>query len=236
MPEVPPFEAPILGVGSMKNGSFWANLPVLPKVAIALSLVAAIGGGAWFTLKRGPSNGAGQVQKGQTPPKAGRSLMMSLPGGWSPDWGGDFNRKKNRTISFYRPSVNSDDYRMEFDGQVDARAVGWVYRAVDPRNYYGYKIEFVRTGPDPGFALTHFTVVNGVESQKHYTPLAKPVRLGIPFHVRLDVRGDEFSAYINNALIEVWQDDRLPKGGFGLMTESGERAQVQKMQVFELLP
>ena len=233
LPDTPPFEAPVLGLGATKNSSFWANLPVLPKAAIAIGLVAAIGGGAWFTHKRPAADTA---QKSQAPAKAGRSLIMNLPGGWSPDWGGDYNHRKNRTISFYRPSANNDDYRIEFEGQIDSKALGWVYRAVDPRNYFAYKVEFVKTGPEPGVALTHFTLVNGVESQKHYTPLSKPIRLGKAFKVRLDVRADEFSAYINDELVEVWQDDRLPKGGFGLLTELGESAQVRKMQVFELMP
>jgi hypothetical protein len=162
--------------------------------------------------------------------------MMNLPGGWSPDWGGDLNRKKNRTISFYRPSANHDDYRIEFDGQIDAKGLGWVFRAADPKNYYAYKIELVRTGSDSGTALTRFSVVDGIESQKHFAPIAKPLRTGVTFHVRLDVRGDEFSAYINDELIEVWQDDRLPKGGIGLMTDQGERAQTRKVQIFELVP
>ena len=236
LPLAPPFEAPILGVGITNNGSFWSNLPVLPKIALALSLLAAIGGGAWFTLKPPTQARTALAQKSKTTSKTGRSLLLNLPGGWSPDWGGDFNRKKNRTISFYRPSVDNDDYRMEFEGQVESKAVGWIYRAMDTKNYYAYKVEFVKTGPDPGVALTHFTMVNGIESQKHYTPLSKPIRSGVGFKVRLDVKGDEFSAYINDELIEVWQDDRLPRGGFGLMTELGEVGQVRKLQVFELMP
>ena len=236
LPSAPPFEAPILGAGLTNNGSFWANLPVLPKIALALSLLAAVAGGAWFTLRPPIQTSAALAQKSKTNSKTGRSLLLNLPGGWSPDWGGDFNRKKNRTISFYRPSVNNDDYRMEFEGQVESKAVGWIYRAMDTKNYYAYKVEFVKTGPDPGVALTHFTMVNGIESQKHYTPLSKPIRSGVGFKVRLDVKGDEFSAYINDELIEVWQDDRLPRGGFGLMTELGEVGQVRKLQVFELMP
>ena len=236
LPENPPFEAPPLGLGNGKNGSFWANLPVLPKIAIAIGLIGAIASGVWVTVKPASSTAAHRAPKTQKGLRVGPSLMMNLPGGWSPDWGGEFNRKKNRTISFYRPSASNDDYRIEFEGQVDAKALGWVYRAADPRNYYAYKVEFVRTASDTTVALTHFSVVNGVESQKHFSPLAKPLRTGRPFRVRLDARGDEFSAYINDELIEVWQDDKLPKGGFGVMTELGETAQIRKMQVFELLP
>jgi hypothetical protein len=224
-------------MGAAQNGSFWANLPVLPKVALVVVVLAAIGGGVWMALKPPASSAASAPpQKTQKGVRVGSSLLMNLPGGWSPDWGGEFNRGKNRTISFYRPSASNEDYRIEFEGQVDSKALGWVYRAADPKNYYAYKVEFIRTGADPSVALTHFAVVNGLESQKHYSPLAKPLRTGVPFRVRLDVTGDEFSAYINDELIEVWQDGQLPKGGFGLMTEAGETAQIRKMQVFDLLP
>jgi hypothetical protein len=97
-------------------------------------------------------------------------------------------------------------------------------------------VELVRTGPESGTALTRFSVIDGVESQKHSSPIAKPLRTGVAFHVRLDVRGTEFSAYINDELIEVWHEDRLPKGGIGLMTEQSERAQIRKVQIFELVP
>lgn len=240
LPQKPPFDAPLLGSGGTQSGSFWANLPVLPKIALALGLTAAIGGGAWFTLhptgSSTSSSNAQQAKKPHGPARPGRSLMMNLPGGWSPDFGGDFNRKKNRTISLYRPSVSNHDYRMEFEGQVDSRALGWVVRATDAKNYYGYKIELIRTGADPGAALARFAVVNGDESQKHFTPLLKPIRPGASFRVRLDVLGDEFSTYINDELVEVWQEDRLPKGGFGVMTELGEVGQIRKLQVFELQP
>ena len=238
LPQKPPFDAPLLDSGGTQSGSFWANLPVLPKIALALGLTAAIGGGAWFTLypKGSSTSTVQQAKKPHGPARAGRSLMMNLPGGWSPDFGGDFNRKKNRTISLYRPSISNDDYRMEFEGQVDSRALGWVVRATDAKNYYGYKIELIRTGADPGAALARFAVVNGDESQKHYTPLLKPIRPGASFRVRLDVLGDEFSTYINDELVEVWQEDRLAKGGFGVMTELGEIGQIRKLQVFELLP
>jgi hypothetical protein len=232
----------MLGLGKTNHGGFWANLPVLPKLALVLAAVAALGGGAWLYLKPAPDPSAsttGPDGRPKPPLKtlhAGSSLIMTLPGGWNPDWGGEINHKKNRTISFYRPSANHDDYRIEFDGQIESKGLGWVFRAVDPNNYYAYKIELVKIGSDMATALTRFSVVEGVESQKHFTPLSKPIRPGVTFHVRLDVRDDEFSAYLNDELIEVWQEDRLSKGGIGLMTEVGESAQIRSVQIFELVP
>jgi hypothetical protein len=230
-----PFEAPALGIGPLKSGSFWANLPVLPKVAAVLVLAAAIGGGVYFSTKTPASTtGAASGPKAKTV-REGADMMINVPGGWSPDWGGEINHRKNRTISFYRPSANRDDYRIEFEGEVKYRGLGWVFRAVDPKNYLAYKVEFVKLGAEPGVALTHFAVIDGMEGQKHYTPLAKPIHLNGAFRVRLDVRGGEFSAYINDELVEVWTEDRLPKGGFGLMTEGEEQNQVRKIRLFELL-
>jgi hypothetical protein len=237
LPEVAPFEAPILGAGSVNQGSLWANMPILPKLAIGLSLVAAIAGGIWMNVKPHRNTAAEESasKARQKTVHAGSSLMMNLPGGWNPDWGGEASRKKHRTISFYRPSANHDDYRIEFDGQIDAKGLGWVFRAADPNNYYACKIELVKTGA-AGAALSRFSVVNGVESQKQFTPLPKPIHLGASFHVRLDVRGEEFSAYLNGDLIDVWTDSRIQKGGLGLMTEPGESGFERNVQIFELVP
>ena len=69
-------------------------------------------------------------------------------------------RIQNDLVSTGR-RLDGTDYRIEFEGQVDLKGLGWVFRAADPKNYYAYKIELVRTGSDPGAALTHFAMVKG---------------------------------------------------------------------------
>ena len=134
----------------------------------------------------------------------------------------------------FRPSLQHADYRIEFDGQIESKAFGWVFRAKDPQNYHAYKIETVKPGLQPLVALGRVSVIAGVESQKHYTLLEGSVRPDTVFRIRMDSRDGEFTTWVNGQLIEVWQDDRLRFGGVGLFTDIGERAQIRKVQIFEM--
>lgn len=228
--QAPGFEAPALSLAKQQGG-LWRNLPVVPKLLLALMVFGGLGYFAWLNLKSAKSAGDGAVVKQQVSYSVGPNLMATPLSGWNPDWGGELNRKKGRTISFFRPSAGRDNYRLEFDGQIESKGLGWVVRAADAKNYYLYKIEFVKPGL---VALGRAVVLNGDESARHYTPLTKPLRPGAVFHVRVDVRGDEFAIYINDELIESWHDDRIKQGGLGLMTEVGDGSQATKVQIFEL--
>lgn len=223
----PVFEAPTLGMGPNHSRSFWANLPMVVKAGMFVLLFGAVVGVFFkFSDGRAPKGGT------QGPRTAPVMVPMSGIGGWIANWG-DPSKMSGRSISLFRPSLLHSDYRIEFEAQIEAKAFGWVFRAKDPQNYYGYKVETVKPGLQPLVALARVTMISGVESQKHYTLLEGSVRPDTVFRVRMDSRGSEFTTWINDKLVEVWQDDRLHVGGVGLFTDLGERAQVRKVQIFE---
>ena len=225
----PAFEAPLLGMGPNPSQSFWANLPMVVKAGFAVLILGAAAG-IYFKF-------SGQYPKRESPAQQVKSALVAAPmsgiGGWTANWG-DPTKMRGRAISLFRPSLQHADYRIEFDAQIEAKAFGWVFRAKDPQNYYAYKLETVKPGLQPLVALARITVVSGVESQKHYTLLEAPVRPDTVFRVRMDSIGSEFTTRINDQLIEVWQDDRLRFGGVGLFSDPGERAQIRKVQIFEM--
>jgi chemotaxis protein histidine kinase CheA len=226
----PVFEAPVLGMGPNPSQSFWANIPLGLKAVVLIAVIAGVGFGAYkFSGKSGAGEKAGQVSKSKPV-----FVPMSGVGGWSPNWGGEASKSSGRSISLFRSSAQHADYRIEFEGQIENKAFGWIFRAKDPQNYYAYKVEVVKPGLQALVALARFSVVGGVESQKHYTLLEKPVRPGASFSVRMDARGSEFTTWINDQLIEVWQDNKINTGGVGLFNEKDERAQVRKVQIFEM--
>jgi hypothetical protein len=224
----PAFEAPVLGMGPNPRDSFWANLPMVVKAGVAVLVIGMIAG-FLFKFSGQTPNGSGAQQ----PVKSGPSWApMSGAGGWTSSWG-DPAAMNGRSISLFRPSAQHADYRIEFEAQIENKAFGWVFRAKDPQNYYGYKVETVKPGLQPLVALARVMMVAGVESQKHYTLIEAPVRVDTVFRVKMDCVGSEFTTYINGQLVEVWQDDRLRMGGVGLFSDPGERAQVRKVQIFE---
>ncbi len=52
-------------------------------------------------------------------------------------------------LALYRPSLGLRDYQMQFLGLIDKKAVSWVVRAADFRNYYVVKLVVLRAGPLP---------------------------------------------------------------------------------------
>ena len=60
--------------------------------------------------------------------------------------------RREREISILRPSLNLTDYRIEFQAQIESKAIGWVFRAKDRKNFYVAKLEIVKPGLEPTVA------------------------------------------------------------------------------------
>jgi hypothetical protein len=199
--------------------------------AIVLLLLGGGGAAYKFGLVDSPSPSA----TAGTSSEANRTFVpMSGVGGWSPNWGGEAAKNAGRSISMFRPSLQQVNYRLEFEGQIEQKGFGWIFRAKDPLNYYAYKIEVVKPGLEPLVALSRVTVTDGKESQKHYSLFNKPVRNDTIFRVRMDAQRDEFKTWVNDQLIETWRDNQHTSGGVGLFSEKGESAQVRKVQIYEM--
>lgn len=219
--------APFSGVPS-PTPSFWAKLPLAGKIGAIAALLLLAGGGAYYLSQSGAAKAKASLVS--TP------QFVLLPGaeGWNTKWAGEVGAKTGRTIQAFRSSQNLANYRIEFEGQIENKALGWVFRAQDPKNYYAYKLEVIKSGLEQVVALSRIVVINGVDAQRHYTPLKAPVRPGHTFRVRMDAKGSEFTTWIGDELVEAWQDDRLRTGAVGLLQDKDERAQVHKVQIFEM--
>jgi hypothetical protein len=49
--------------------------------------------------------------------------------------------------------------------------------------------------------------------------------------VRLDVRGDKFSTYVQGKLVDFWTDSKIKLGGAGFFSDAGERASIKSSQL-----
>ncbi len=76
-----------------------------------------------------------------------------------------------RQITIYRPSLKLSDYRLEFQGSIDTKSIGWVFRAADPDNYYAMKLMTVSSGLSPKVALFKYLVANGRQTQVGRVPI-----------------------------------------------------------------
>ena len=162
---------------------------------------------------------------------AGPSIIIG-EGGWVEGWGGDpANAHVGREITLYRPSLKLSDYRIEFQGKIETKSLGWVFRAADPENYYAMKLATVSSGLTSKVALFKYLVTNGKQTQVGRVPIDLTVRPDTSFSVRVDVRGPQFTTYIQGQQVDTWTDDQLKTGGVGLLNEREERGQVKSVSI-----
>jgi hypothetical protein len=45
------------------------------------------------------------------------------------------------------------------------------------------------------------------------------------------VRGDKFQTYVQDKLVDYWQDSRIKVGGAGFYSDQGERASIKSSQL-----
>jgi hypothetical protein len=153
-------------------------------------------------------------------------------GGWVEGWAGDpTGMHAGRQITIYRPSLKLSDYRVEFQGTIETQSIGWVFRAADPQNYYALKLMAVSSGLNPKVALFKYLVSNGRQTQVGRVPIDLAVGTDTVFSIRTDVRGPQFSTYIQGRQVDVWTDDQLKTGGVGFLNERDERAKVKSVSI-----
>jgi hypothetical protein len=153
-------------------------------------------------------------------------------GGWVEGWGGDpSGMHAGRQITIYRPSLKLSDYRLEFQGTIDSKSLGWVFRAADPANYYAMKLMLVSTALPAKVALFKYLVANGKQTQVGRVPIDLPVQLDAVFDIRVDVRGPQFTTYIAGQQVDSWTDDQLKIGGAGFLNEREERGKVKSVSI-----
>ncbi|HTM50391.1 MAG TPA: hypothetical protein VL285_16975 [Bryobacteraceae bacterium] len=208
----PLFEPHLTMGAEAESTSFLERVPLPVKIGLALLMAALI---IYFAfLRTGEKGEAQKVSVGEQ--------------GWSTEWASDANgSRRGRQITLYRPSTGLGDYQMQFTGQIESKALGWVFRAADTKNYYAMKLENLRPG---AMALTHFAVVEGRESSNSQRPLSIDARPGAVYRVKLDVTGPRFTVYIGGEPVDFWTDNRLKAGAVGFMNERDERGATSSVQ------
>lgn len=208
-----PIVEPHLTMADVEPESFFEKIPMAVKIGVALLLLFV---GVYFAIGRSPqkSAGDGAVSVGEQ--------------GWSTEWASDVaGSRRARQLTLYRPSVGMADYQFKFVGQIENKALGWVFHEVDTKNYYAMKIENLGSGK---MAITHFAVVDGRESGYSQRPLGADSRPGAAYRVMLEVNGPRFTAYLSGEPVDFWTDNRLKAGAVGFMNERDERGATSAVE------
>jgi hypothetical protein len=218
---------PSFDIAQAANVSWLGSLKVKLGIAILLLVVACVYFLGWGGSKpKTVSSNAAVSADGSGP-----SIIMG-EGGWVEGWAGDpIGIHAGRQVTIYRPSLKLSDYRLEFEANIDTKSVGWVFRAADPENYYAMKLMTVSAGLSPKVALFKYLVANGRQTQVGRVPIDMTLRPDTVFNVRVDVRGPQFTTYIQGQQVDSWTDDQLKTGGAGFLNEREERGKVKTVSI-----
>lgn len=152
--------------------------------------------------------------------------------GVRPDnWGLTADGVKLGALRIWEDSKNLTDYRLEFEGEIAKKSMGWAFRANDLRNYYASKINLSRTAGSATAEIVRFSVLGARESKRISLPLPIAIDKDTFYHVQVKVKGDKFITSINGHVVDVWQDARLGRGGVGFFSEKGESASIRWVSV-----
>jgi hypothetical protein len=204
------------------SSGFLGNVPILAKVGIVVVLLAGLGGLIAYSSKSGgaaTTAGGGSIVAG--------SALPAGEAGWITDWGAQPGVRSTRQISILRSSQTLTDYRIEMNAQIESKAIGWVFRAQDPKNFYVTKLEIVKPGLEPTVALVRFAIINGEEQAHAQLPLPMKVSLDTMYKIRFDAVGDHFTTYVQDQKVDDWTDAHIKTGGVGFYRERGEDATLK---------
>jgi len=151
--------------------------------------------------------------------------------GWEYDPAGFL--RPGRRLALFRDSLALVDYRLEFLGQIEQKGLNWVFRASDGNNYYRSGIVIVKPGPLPVAAITRCAVVDGREVARAQLPLPLTIRTDMMSRVTVEVRGSQFTTFVNGQLVDTWNDTRLSAGGVGFFCENGGKARLRWVRIVD---
>jgi len=219
---VPPIDLRMdLGLPSLQlhtRDTFWTRLPGAAKIVVAALLVLALSGLVYLATNGGKATAstAGHLAVPATP------TAPVIDAVWLADWAPDADAKRGRRVSILRGSMALTDYRVEFQSQIESKALGWVYRATDPKNYYVNRLEIVKAGLESKIALVRFAVLGGKEQSRAQHSLNIAARPDTLYKIRFEAVKDHFSTWIGDQKVDEWSDDHLKSGGVGMYSENGE--------------
>jgi hypothetical protein len=154
----------------------------------------------------------------------GANSLKVDPAGWA---------TVTRGLSILSSTTQLQDYRLDFETRVQSGAMGWTVRTADNSNYYRFKLNMEGTEASPRFSLVRQAVVGGVR-EAFSQPIEIPVHLAKADdfnNISVRLAGDQITTLVNGFGIDHWKDDRLARGGIGLMADAGESALVRRISV-----
>ena len=144
------------------------------------------------------------------------------------DWKLDAAGVRTGSLALFGPSLDLEDYELEFLARMENRSVTWVFRASNFSEYYAATIA---VGTDGRFQFSRRAVIDGVEEAAETVPVDLGPKAKATLTVRTRATGGSFEVFVNGKPVAAWTDERLPIGGVGFMGAADDRARLYWVRV-----
>ena len=222
--------------------SWLGNGPTGVPVIDRMGLTAKLGGsGAATAMASGAAASEGFLAalRNMIPSRAPMRLKDDFRAGLD-SWVGGIGAAADWTMAngaiqpgrlrIWEPSVSLANYKLEFEAQIDHKAVNWTYRSLNLDNFYANKIVMKRPG---SLEIVRYAVLDGREQIRTKLPIPLMNFTQSLYRIQMQVRGDQFTTLLNGQVVDTWTDNRLRRGGVGFFSEPGERSSIHWVNVNE---
>jgi hypothetical protein len=93
------------------------------------------------------------------------------------------------------------------------------------------RLVITRPGPLPEASIMRYSVINGKQTEPVMLPLPFPIKVSTMYRVRVEVRDDEITTYVQGQLVDSFTDSRLKKGGVGFFCPKGDKSLLRWVEV-----
>jgi hypothetical protein len=154
-------------------------------------------------------------------------------GDWAKSWSYDSTGfVRTGDLALYTPTVDLQDYRVEFLAQIEKKALSWVVRAADLENYQVVKLVLLDSGPVPKAEVVRYSVIDGKRGKEVRKPLPMSVSRDTIYRVSLEIRKDDVILAMQGTVVDTWAEPRLARGGIGFFSSPGEKARLRWVGVW----
>jgi hypothetical protein len=154
-------------------------------------------------------------------------------GEWARSWSYDRSGiVRPGHMAIFQPTVKLRDYVLEMKASIDRRAIQWVVRASNSQNYHFTRLNVTPGAPLTKLELERWSVINGRTGRVTRLPLPHGGANQTLYSIRVEVRGDSITTYLQDQVIDTFSDARLQEGGVGLIGTHEDRPRIYGIHVF----
>jgi hypothetical protein len=154
-------------------------------------------------------------------------------GEWARSWSYDRSGTvRPGNLAIFQPSIALRDYTMEMKASVERRSIQWLVRATGPQNYHFSRLNVTPATPLTKLEFERWSVINGRPSRLVRLPLPHGGAHQTLYSIRVEVKGDSVTTYLQDQVIDTFSDPRLPDGGVGLVGAQNDRPRIYGLHVF----